>query len=224
MQTTVSNTNFKGAFRIKPCEAKAQKEIPTLFTQGRQIFSDILEKGDQFVVIRDNYDKRIGNYIKENAIKNIEYYPQINTKCGLDSEKPQELIELIKGNTTEVLFNIEDILAKIFDTKKIKHKKTITLDEDITNITNALRLNIENPKITVNKNSTTIRDEEKKRSIEFVKTLANRYFVYVKPDSISESTTRCLLDKRGNIIKFYDTPDDIYSFLKRFSNLKKKES
>ncbi len=39
-----SNINFNGAFRIKPAEIKAQAEIPTLFTQGMQKFTNILEK------------------------------------------------------------------------------------------------------------------------------------------------------------------------------------
>ena len=55
-----SNPKFKGAFRFKSTEIKVQQEIPQLFTQGRQFFSNILEKGDVFVVVKDNYDKRIG--------------------------------------------------------------------------------------------------------------------------------------------------------------------
>ena len=87
-----SNINFNGAFRIKPAEIKAQAEITTLFTQGMKKFTNIFEKGDMVVVVRDNYDKRVGNYLSENSVKGVEYFPKINTKCGLDDEKPEGLL------------------------------------------------------------------------------------------------------------------------------------
>ena len=82
-----SSTNFTGAFRFKPNEIKAKLEVPELFTQGRQVFADIIEKGDQVIIVRDNYDKRIGKYIQENNITGVEYMPTINTKGGFDSER-----------------------------------------------------------------------------------------------------------------------------------------
>ena len=108
-----SNINFNGAFRIKPAEIKAQAEIPTLFTQGMQKFTNILEKGDMVVVVRDNYDKRIGNYLSENSVKGVEYFPKINTKCGLDDEKPEGLLALLKDKSLEVRTELEDILTAI---------------------------------------------------------------------------------------------------------------
>ena len=47
MQVTnnLNQQNFNGTFRIKPSNIKAQQEIQSLFTQGRQIFHDIREKG-----------------------------------------------------------------------------------------------------------------------------------------------------------------------------------
>ena len=75
-----TNTNFQGAFRIKPNNTKAKIEINALFMQGRQIFCNVLEKGDEVIVLRDHYDKRVGKYMKENNFKEVEYYPTINTK------------------------------------------------------------------------------------------------------------------------------------------------
>ena len=46
MQVTNNNTSslrFSGAFRFKPNEINAKADVPKLFTQGRQVFHNILE-------------------------------------------------------------------------------------------------------------------------------------------------------------------------------------
>lgn len=231
MQIKTNNTNFTGSFRIKPLEARAQREIPELFTQGRQIFSNIIEKGDMFIVIRDNYDKRIGNYLKEKHIRGFEYYPEINTMCGLDTEKPEKLIELLKNKTYKIVTDIEETFAAIAKQKKANRKpkpsefpEAPKASDEAKKIANTLRLNIENPKIQNSKKSTIVRDEEKKRTIEFVSTNRGATYVYVKPDSLNESCTRCILDGKGNIVKRFETPNEMRKFLKQFSELKKKDS
>ena len=108
-----SNTNFSGAFRIKRHYAKAKAEIPAMFTQGRQIFRDIKENGDMVVVLRDNYDKRVGQYIQENYPIEIEYYPEINTKYGLDDEKQEELKKLIEDKSNIDKKGLKNILDEI---------------------------------------------------------------------------------------------------------------
>ena len=76
MQVTNNNTSslrFSGAFRFKPNEIKAKADVPNLFTQGRQVFHNILEAGDEVIVVRNNYDKRAANYLKDNDIRGVEY-------------------------------------------------------------------------------------------------------------------------------------------------------
>lgn len=219
-----SNINFRGAFRIKPSETLAQKEIPELFTQGRQIFNNILEKGDKVIVLRDNYDKRVGNYIREKNLQNIEYYPQINTKSGLDSEEPQGLLNLINDKTKKVITQLDEIFLVISGQKKDKKpRKTPNIEKEVRKISNALRLNIENPKILSNKKSTIIRDDDKKRTIEIIGLNKATSYVYLKPDSLSESSTRCIIDGKGNLVKKFETPNEILKFLKLFNKLKKDE-
>ena len=113
-----SNLNFSGSFRIPRGKFKAQHEIPQLFTQGRQIFYDIKEDGDMFIVLRDNYDRRVAKYIKENNVSGLEYYPEINTKSGLDDQKPEGLIVLLKEKSQAIqvgdiiTFNNQDTIGK----------------------------------------------------------------------------------------------------------------
>lgn len=218
-----SNINFSGAFRIKPSEIKAKADVPELFTQGRQVFHDILEKGDQVIVLRDKYDKRVGKYIQENNLSGIEYYPEINTKCGLDDEQPEGLLALINSKTKVIKEDIKEILTAITQQKRTpKAPKTPKAHKEAEKIANTLRLNIEAPQITSNKSFTKIRDEHKKRTIEVIMPNKGTIYAHVIPDSMCESSTKCILDGKGKIVKSFETPNEIHKFNVLFSKLKKE--
>ena len=221
ISNSINNTNFTGTFRIKSQELKAQKEIPELFTQGRQIFHDILEKGDEVIVLRDKYDKRIGKYIQENNIKELEYYPTINTKSGLDNEEPEKLIALMKEKAVEIKTGLADIYARI--SKQKIEKKPRSANKMLQNISKSLRLNIENPIVKTTKQSTIIRDVEKQRTIEIIAPNNATSYVYVKPDSLNEDSIKCILDGKGQITKTFTTPKEISKFMRLFRDLKSKE-
>lgn len=221
ISNSINNTNFTGTFRIKPQELKAQKEIPELFTQGRQIFHDILEKGDEVIVLRDKYDKRVGKYIQENNIKELEYYPTINTKSGLDNEEPEKLIALMKEKAVEIKTGLADIYARI--SKQKIEKKPRSANKMLQNISKSLRLNIENPIVKTTKQSTIIRDVEKQRTIEIIAPNNATSYVYVKPDSLNEDSIKCILDGKGQITKTFTTPNEISKFMRLFRDLKSKE-
>ena len=223
IQKIDNSTNFKGAFRINPAMKTAKSELPELFIQGRQIFRDILEKGDQVIVLRNSYDKRVGEYIKNNGAEGIEYYPAINTSSGLDDQMPDKLRELITDKSNEIVTGLNEILERITTQKKSCKFKKHRVGNELEKISNALRLNIENPKITMSKASSIIRDEEKKRTIEVIVTTSKSTFVYVKPDSLNEDSIKCVLDGSGNLQKIYNTPKDAMRFLKKFSELKKQQ-
>ena len=80
--------------------------------------NDILEKGDLVVIIRDNYDKRIGSYIKEKGVTGVEYYPTINTKSGFDFERPEEIIAVLKDKSTRLITNFEEMFEVISKQKR----------------------------------------------------------------------------------------------------------
>ncbi len=218
-----SNINFSGAFRIKPSEIKAKADVPELFTQGKQVFHDILEKGDQVIVLRDKYDKRVGKYIQENNLSGIEYYPEINTKCGLDDEQPEGLLALINSKTKVIKDDIKEILTAITQQKRTpKAPKTPKAHKVAEKIANSLRLNIEAPQITSNKSFTKIRDEHKKRTIEVIMPNKGTIYAHVIPDSMCESSTKCILDGKGKIVKSFETPNEIHKFNVLFRKLKKE--
>ena len=45
-------------------------------------------------------------------------------------------------------------------------------------------------------------------------------YVYVRPDSLCEDSVRCIIDGKGNIMKSFETPDEIHKFIKKFKKLK----
>lgn len=144
MQVTNNNTSslrFSGAFRFKPNEINAKADVPKLFTQGRQVFHNILEDGDEVIVVRKNYDKRVANYLKDNNIRGVEYYPEIDTKCGLDDEIPEGLLKLIKSKSVVVIENLEEIVSSIASRANVSRRKVPKIDKELNKIANALRLN-----------------------------------------------------------------------------------
>lgn len=217
-----SNINFNGAFRFKPNEIKAKADVPNLFTQGRQVFHNILENGDEVIVVRKNYDKRVANYLKDNNIRGVEYYPEIDTKCGLDDEIPEGLLKLIKSKSVVVIENLEEIVSSIASRANVPRRKVPKIDKELNKIANALRLNIENPKVVSNKSFTRIRDDHKMRTIEVIAPNSATSYVHVIPDSLNEQSVKCILNGKGQIVKTFDTPNEIHKFNLLFNKLKKE--
>ena len=225
MQVTNNNTSslrFSGAFRFKPNEFNAKADVPKLFTQGRQVFHNILEDGDEVIVVRNNYDKRVANYLKDNNIRGVEYYPEIDTKCGLDDEIPEGLLKLIKSKSVVVIENLEEIVSSIASRANVPRRKVPKIDKELNKIANALRLNIENPKVVSNKSFTRIRDEHKMRTIEVIAPNSAISYVHVVPDSLNEQSVKCILNGKGQIVKTFDTPNEIHKFNLLFNKLKKE--
>ena len=90
----ITNQNFKGAFILKPRTQQIRESIPNIIKKGRQIFHDIQNKGDVVLVTRDNYDRKVVNYIEQEGIDFI-YYPQISTMSGLDDQEPLKLKKML---------------------------------------------------------------------------------------------------------------------------------
>ena len=214
-------TAFTGTFRFKPNEIKAKLEIPNLFTQGKQIGNDILEKGDLVVIIRDNYDKRIGSYIKEKGVTGVEYYPTINTKSGFDFERPEEIIAVLKDKSTRLITNFEEMFEVISKQKRapkpaIKGPSTspkpLNSEKEFARITKALRLNIENPDIKIKGQHMRVYDKDKRRTLDVI-AHSGTYYAYLRYDGGYMESIMCTLNGKGEIIKKIDKPEEIHKFL-----------
>lgn len=221
MQTiNTNNLSFNGAFRLKPQHIKAQEEIPQLFTQGKQIFYNMLEKGDQVIVVRNSYDKRIYRYIENANLKDVEYYPNINTKSGLDDEIPEGLLKLLKDKSQKIITDLKEMAEISIKAKNIKPLQNPNSIDILNKVSESLRLNIEKPIISTTKASTIIRDNAKERTIEIIMPNKGTCYVHVKPDCLWGDHIRCIIDGKGKIVKYFETPKEMLDFKKKFSNLK----
>ena len=45
-------------------------------------------------------------------------------------------------------------------------------------------------------------------------------YVYVRPDSLYEDAIRCIIDGKGQIMKSFEPPDEMHTFIKQFKKLK----
>ena len=224
------NNTFTGAFRFKPSEIKAKLEVPNLFTQGRQIGTDIIEKGDQVIIVRDNYDKRIGNYIQENGVKGVEYYPTINTRLGLDFERPEEIITLLKDKSTRMITNFEEMFEVISKQKRGKKTikgqnipKALSVEKEFERVTKALRLNIQNPEITIKGQHMRIYDKDRRRTLDIVAHSGTNY-TYLRYDNMSAESIMRTINGKGETIKNFEKPDEIHKFLADLRRLIKENA
>ena len=224
------NNTFTGAFRFKPSEIKAKLEVPNLFTQGRQIGTDIIEKGDQVIIVRDNYDKRIGNYIQENGVKGVEYYPTINTRLGLDFERPEEIITLLKDKSTRMITNFEEMFEVISKQKRGKKTikgqnipKALSVEKEFERVTKALRLNIQNPEIRIKGQHMRIYDKDRRRTLDIV-AHSGTYYTYLRYDNMSAESIMRTINGKGETIKNFEKPDEIHKFLADLRRLIKENA
>ena len=91
----LNSTSFLGGFRFKQMPIEAKNEFPNVIKKGRQIFYDFENKGDVFILTRGEKDYAVIKFIRKNKLESV-YYPELNTKMGMDDEKPEELSKLIE--------------------------------------------------------------------------------------------------------------------------------
>jgi len=92
----ITDTNFQGGFRFKQMPVVARKDLTEFITTKKQVFNDFEAIGDVFLVTRDKTNSKVAQFIRKHNLK-FEFYPTINTKCGLDTEMPEKLTQLISS-------------------------------------------------------------------------------------------------------------------------------
>ena len=215
----ITNTNFTGTFILKPQTKQVKEAIPNIIKKGRQIFYNIKEEGDVVIVTKDKYDKRVRDFITSENLK-FTYYPEISTQSGLDDQMPEVLKKLIKLKNNCTTTSLKILNKYLVDNKNHLSRQSEYLYETL----NTLRLNVENPKITINdKGIFVIRDEAKQRTIESTGFQSGMAYAYILPDSINQEIKRFLIGGNGKqIIKEYNTPNDIKTFNKMFKKIADK--
>ena len=183
-------TNFTSAFRFRKLTGSQYTDLRHVVSKSaRQIYPSLIEKGDIVVVNQGSYDLRVQNFIKDNNL-NFEYYPTI------------KLSEKLKGNIVKslVLQNMSNKNfinnALVLNSKVLKDNISASknLLKVVDKIFKTLRLNVDKVDFKLSKNGLpVIKDNTKLRTIYFSPNFNSKYYVFVKPNSANQPSSRYLL-------------------------------
>lgn len=207
-----NNQNFTSAYRFSAIQNKSYKDLHRLISKpSSKIFNCVNEKGDVVLVNHSCYDERVKNFIKKNKLC-FQFFPNIKLNDNLTKDTLKSLIirEIKEKNTISNIFVLSDHVMK----NNISRGKSLV--KHMNNIFKTLRLNVDKPEIHVMENGLSkIRDNSKLRTIYVSPNYASKYYVYVKPDSLNQESSRYLLFHNGKkLIKEYRTPEEIAVFKK----------
>lgn len=210
---------FSGAFRIrKPSEQTATELSNLIHKRGKQVFENFENTSDMFLVVRDKYDRVVTKYLKEHNLP-LEYYPQINTSSGLDTEEPERLSKLLKNKKFNTpLTTMTQIKKHINNLNRNKYIETQS-PAYIDKILKSLCIDNKHEIKTV-RGAKIVIDKEFDRKI-FISppTKNNIHYVKVQPNSQDKNIDRYAVDSQGNILQSYKTPDAMMKFTERFNSL-----
>ena len=216
----VSSTNFQGGFRFRNMPIKAQEALPGVVKKGKQIFYNFENPETIFLIVRDELNGKVFNFAKTYKLK-FDYYSGIDTKCGLDTQKPESLTALIKDKSFDHIENAKKYCKKHHRLKQKEYEdKNLGF---VRNILKTLFIDIDNPIITDKYGEKIIDDIDGKRRI-YISPMNRDGIRYVLVDSTGAEffRYRYAMKSSGKIVKKYTSIDDIKPFKETFNSLLKK--
>lgn len=210
-------TNFQGGFRLINLSPEVKEQVPSIIKKHRQVFDNFEKQGDVFLVVKDVANTKVAKFIKDNKI-NFEFYPTINTKSGLDTERPCDLTNLIANIKDTPITNFSQFRKNVVMQKREKYI-TNNSPEYIDKILKTLCIDNKH-QINNIKGVMVITDKEYNRKI-LISPPSKLKIHYVKVESeiLDNPIERYAIDSNGNILATYQTPNGIMTFNKRFNDL-----
>ena len=204
--------NFTGGYRFRNMPLEAKSKLPEISNKWKQVFYDFENIGDVFLVTRDKLDTKVFKFIKENKL-NFEYYPQITTKSGLDTEEPQKLSQLINNLNVKpitTLSQLSNSIHKQIASKKVEENALEYSDK----ILKTLHIDTRNLEQKIANGIVILNDKEFERKIHISRPKKGIHYVLIEPYSPTISSSRYAIDINGNFIESFNTPDKIKEFYK----------
>ena len=206
-----TNIGFKGGFYFKNVDKTTKQNISSLIRKNkRQVFYDLREPNDMFLLTHDSDNWKVADFIKSNK-KDFSFFPKISTSLGFQTN--ESITELITKQARSIITNPNLVKSPI--------KSSMSLSKAVFTVSKVLGLNIEKPIIKQNDAVlTTVRDNVKERNINIILTKGNSYYVEVKPDSPNMESTFAIFSGRGRFSKICKDIDDRIKFMETFKSLK----
>lgn len=209
----MDNINFKGAFLIKNPTELTKLKMGAIAGSKKQIFENFNNTKDVLYVLKDTRDYDVAKYLYK-SYEDAVYYPDINTKSGLDVEKPHLAIRLLEQKKDSAIRNINDILIRLG-----LRNKFIENDSSIENILKTFNLNFEENSVRLHKGYTVLYNRESKREVAKI-SKPGRFglsFVEISPKTSDENPKRYAINKLGEKVVEYKSLAGTKQFIKNFS-------
>jgi len=214
-----SNLSFKGAFLLNFNRTLPGTREAFEHSMGKvrgQVFENFGgKKGNTLYVLRNSKDYYAANFIKRNELK-FSYMPEVNSKLQFDTYEPEKVINYINDTKPLVIRKVDelmDYIQKYRQSCKSKGGVNNPCDE----LLDKLKIKFNGRKVKNNKGVTTLRDDKTNGFISVSPPNAyGIYFAYVNPGNMYEYESRYAVDKQGNILARFRTPDEMLLFKKKF--------
>ena len=232
----INNISFDGGFKFQNMPKAAKEALPEIGGKGKQIFYGYEKPRTVFLVTRDCLDARVLSFIKKHNLKG-EYYPNINTKAGLDSEIHAGLAEELKKHNPVNFEEAEDIIESRIESKAYKHREYLVQRKAnrlalkqavqekrarfIDNILENIPYILEKDKVTVSDKGVTVVEDisRKRRMLVTPPTSEHVHLVVVESTSSDFMRDRFAVKSDGTIVKHYSDIDEIKPFNQRFKDI-----
>jgi hypothetical protein len=184
-----------------------------------QIFDQFEGKdGTVMYILNDAKDSIAADYLAENNKLRFTYYPQINNNLQFEPDCQQKLIEYIKTEHPKAIKLIRE-MCDFINTRRERlfsqRQHDVFLAEKLLKkleikLVGKPYLQDDGAIIIKSSNDNGMLKMSPPNSIDF------RY-VYIQPKNSYDDSIRCLLDNRGDIFRYFETPDEIMDFRKGYT-------
>lgn len=211
-----NNCSFKGAFLLnfnKTLPGTREGFEKSMGKIKGQVFENFDGKnGDVLYVLRNSKDYYAANFINRNKLK-FHYIPEISSNQCFEPDKPKTVINYIKKTKPRIFRKFGEMMNFIKENRE--ECRAINGYYTCEKILNNLRIELNGKKEKDSKGITTIND-----GLGFLvlspQNANGTSFAYVKPNNNYDNARRYAVDKDGNILTAFNTPNEMLEFKKQF--------
>jgi len=221
MQNNISNgQTFRGAFLLnfnKTLPGTREAFERSMGKVKGQIFENFRgNEGDTLYVLRNSKDYYAAYSILMNNLK-FAYMPDVDSKLRFDTFEPETVINYIDKIKPKQIRRIDKLMSYIKENRESCKSKG-GFNNPCDGLLDKLKIKFNGKRTKNCKGITTLKDDKTDGFIAVSPVNANgTYFAYVNPGNKYEHETRYAVDKQGNILASFTTPDEMLLFKKKFA-------
>lgn len=226
----INQQNFKGSFLVKFPKSNPKLQIefersidPNKFQRLKDVFG---EQGNFLYVVREAADVSVARFIDahKRSIRGVKYFPEVSTSDiqGIKineyfaSKKPL-CIQQISKILEYINKNLERHVVKVDRSARNIEKRQN--NENIQNIIRKFNIQVIEKTYIPQKFITKVKGTQGSELMISPQTEKGYYYVFHRPKTGYGETQHLLVDKYGDKVYVFDTPDKYKEFLKQFKEV-----